>query len=288
LVTGEGWTKPYSGTNTAVYQQAAGNQFYLWVNDNAPSVATDARIRGYEVMSSADDSGTGPFPTATQFGNGIFCRKSNTANGTTRNYKIFADDRTAYVFIKTGDSDADYYSSMYFGDYYSYMGAEGYRTAIAAKNTENSSNEYYDMLTYFVYGLGDTSAGSRNPYCARGYTGLGSAVNLELTGDVASDPGVKHSLSGRIVFPSGDGRVYAARVRLFDRTTGGLYTPRGYLRGFWQFLHPYNSVTDGDTINGTGTLSGRTFEFVFRSGAGASGHPGVYMIETSDTLDTNA
>lgn len=63
-----GWTKAFSGTNMAAYKQSAGsNQLYLRVDDTN---ATDARVVGYETMSDVN-TGTGPFPTATQQSGGL-------------------------------------------------------------------------------------------------------------------------------------------------------------------------------------------------------------------------
>src|SRR4029077_17944641 len=138
--TGAGWSKPFTGTNAAVFRQGAGNQMYLDVNDNSPGAATaqEARVRGYETMSAVA-TGTGPFPTVAQSANGLFVRKSAAASGTARVWCVIADDRTFYLLIQSGDVAGQWYG-VAFGDYYSFVtGTDNYRTMIIARNLEAST-----------------------------------------------------------------------------------------------------------------------------------------------------
>jgi hypothetical protein len=55
------------------------------------------------------------------------------------------------------------------------------------------------------------------------------------------------------------------------------------MRGFYQQLHAITAFpTDGQVITGEGSYSGKTFLVIRLSGSG-----GIYIIETSDTLETN-
>src|SRR5262245_26448894 len=97
--TAAGWSKPFTGTNAAVFRMGGGNQFYLDVNDNGPGAGTgqEARVRGYETMTAVA-TGTGPFPTVAQLAAGIIVRKSAALSGTTRAWVMVADDRSFYLF----------------------------------------------------------------------------------------------------------------------------------------------------------------------------------------------
>src|SRR5574342_915592 len=104
---GAGWSKPYTGTNKAAFQNGFGSvQMLLRVDDNGPVTAREARITGYETMSDVD-TGVNPFPTAAQGVGGIamlVARKSATADATGRDWIIVADERTMYAFVQTGDA----------------------------------------------------------------------------------------------------------------------------------------------------------------------------------------
>src|SRR4051812_21450587 len=135
-----GWTKPFTGTNTAVFRQGGGNSFYLDVADNGPGVATtqEARLRGYEAMTAVA-TGTGPFPTVALAANGLFIRKSAAAAATARVWTLIADDRTFYLFIQSGDVAGQWWG-FNFGDFYSYVtGTDNYRTMIIGRATENNA-----------------------------------------------------------------------------------------------------------------------------------------------------
>ncbi|HRH29675.1 MAG TPA: hypothetical protein PKV17_12915, partial [Aquabacterium sp.] len=72
LVTGQGWTKPFSSGNVAVYKQPAGsNGFYLRVDDSGTNFA---RACLYETMSDVD-TGTGQTPTSVQLNGGYYIHK---------------------------------------------------------------------------------------------------------------------------------------------------------------------------------------------------------------------
>lgn len=67
-----GWTRPYTGTNLAVYRQggASTTKRFLRIYDGETLTAGRFRARGYENMTAVS-TGTGPFPTTAQVaGNG--------------------------------------------------------------------------------------------------------------------------------------------------------------------------------------------------------------------------
>lgn len=277
-----GWTKPYTGTNGAVFRSGTGsNQFFLNVNDNGPGAGTakEARVVGYETMS-AFATGVNPFPTVAQFTNGLFLRKSVTADATQRAWIITADARTMNMFILTGDTVGMYYPFI-FGDFYSLKASDGYRTCIIARATENtgavtaSSIEGFDSINY-NFGL--------NPghYIARDVQGNVGAIQAGKAGDASLTNGSNPNAQiGIAAFTNpADLKLYLAPLRLVH-TVGG-NTIRGRLRGLWHFCHAVASVSDGDTFTGSGDLAGRTF-LILKNGTNG----GVYTLETSNTWDAN-
>jgi len=89
-------------------------------------------------MSDAD-TGTGAFPSDPQSAltaDSLVCRKSNTADGATRSYIAYADERTIYFFCQTGDI-AGVYFAFAFGEFYSFVESDAYRTMIIGRITEN-------------------------------------------------------------------------------------------------------------------------------------------------------
>lgn len=294
LVTGygskaaAGWTKPFTGTNKAVFRPGAGNQHYLRVQDDGPGagVAREARITGYETMSDVD-TGTGPFPTAALGVGGIAMvavRKSTTADATARPWIIAADNRTVYVFVQTGDA-ANQYLAWMFGDIYSFLAGDLYKTMIIGRIAENSGSNVNERFGD-AYHLISASMGGH--FIARGHTAIGGAVSIGKTGDNSkSGNNAPCAFSGVIPFTNpSDGGLFIAQLWVFDPVTTPANGIRGRMRGLWQFLHPIGSVVDGDTFSGVGELAGKTF-LCIKQGAGSGGVSGVYIIETSNTLETN-
>ena len=282
-----GWTKPLTGTNKAAFKQGAGNGFYLRVQDDAPGAAgaAEARLRGYETMSDVD-TGTGLFPTVAQAANGTFARKSNTASGATRSWIVVADDRTVYVFVLTTDV-ANNYFTFAFGDFYSLVTSDGYRTFIIGRSLENTATIAVDWLLSLgsVIATGATS----NNWVARNYLGTGTSVAIQKVGNTwaGNAPTSISAGVGIVPFPNApDGGIYLNPIYIADITTAPANHFRGRLRGLWQLENDSASLGDGDVFSGVGELSGKTFLIIRLVGTGSTGN-GVAIIETSNTLDTN-
>jgi hypothetical protein len=277
-----GWTKSFSGTNTATYRQGTGsNQFYLHVNDNGPGAGTgkEARIFGSET-ASAVLTGTNLFPTTAQMANGVFVRKSNTLDATASGWIVAADQRTFYMFVLTGDTTNTYLCWM-FGEFYSYKSSDPGRCLIWARDTENSATttsgtERSDCLSV----TGNTIGGH---YLARDATGNPGACAAGKVGDVGATVGgtTLMGMLGNLVFTNAaDVRLYLAPIRVTHTQGGNII--RGRLRGLWHFCHAIANANHGDTFTGTGDLAGRTFEVIKGGGNG-----GLFIIESSNTWDSN-
>lgn len=245
--TAAGWTKPYSGTNKAVYRQAAGNQFYLDVDDSAAGTggAKEAGIRAYEAMTAVG-TGTNPFPTVAQQAtpNG---RKSATADSTTRGWIVFADDRTFYMFVLTGDSAGSYFS-FGFGDIYSLVSGDGYRTALLYRASANSTSAVSGINSGPQTGFNITSS---LIHLARTWSGTGTSVESSKVALGSANTNFNMATPNL-----SDSLIYMSRI-----LAGGSTHLRGWLRGLYQPLNNGN-MADGDTFSGTGDFAGRSFQQV--------------------------
>ena len=282
-----GWTKSYSGSNKAAYRQGSGNQFYMRIQDDgnredgtaSAAGAREAKIRGYEAMSSVD-AGTGPFPTTAQRDTNtgaLTVRKSTTADSTARDWIILADNRTCYVFVATGDT-AGQYRCVKFGEFYSLVTGDSYRTMLMARPIENSGSSGSEA----VGTLTTVAAVSAGDYLARAYTGVGSAQTAGKHGDATK--GSVTILSGNLTYPnSPDSAIYLSPVWISEGTAGLV---RGRCRGLWQPLHVVGSFNDGDIFTGAGGLAGKSF-LAIKLVPGVAGTSGVAFMETSDTWESN-
>lgn len=77
-LAGAGWTKPFTGTNLAVFRQGAGsNGMYLRVDDTSSAAGSrSARVVGYEVMSDVNNGTPQSFPTAVQYSGGLYVHEA--------------------------------------------------------------------------------------------------------------------------------------------------------------------------------------------------------------------
>lgn len=274
-----GWSKPYTGTNSADYRQG-GSGMYVEVNDNGPGAggAKEARIRGYEVMT-AFNTGTGLFPTTAQLTNGCFVRKSNTADGTARAWIVAADDRTFYMFVLTGDSSG-IRLAWGFGDIYSVLAADSYKVLIAARATENSAS----VTTVETFGEMNNLTTQAGHYLARYYTQLGTSriAGKNITSMPASGISTQ-PWNGPLGFPNGgDSGIYTQRVWIAENNTTPR-TVRGWMRGLRCGAHAGASFADLDTFQGVGDDDGRSFLVLLGTGGTSGTSTGsYYIVETSE------
>lgn len=282
--SGAGWTKPFTGTNSADFRQGSSGtsltyQYYVELNDNGPGAGTgkEGRVRGYESMS-AFNTGSNLFPTAAQLTNGVFVRKSTSADTVPRPWILVGDNRTFYFFSSTGDIIGSW-MAFAFGDIYSFKGATDLGSClIIGRITENSGSMSAEELANLVH-VG-TTLGSH--FLARDASNNVGAIQASKLGDWGVNNGGS-ALFGNIQRSNyADHRDYLAPLRI-GHTTGG-NTIRGRMRGLWQFCHPIASIQDGDIITGKDDLNGKTFMVIKAGGVGSTA---VYLVETSSTWDTN-
>lgn len=320
-----GWSVAYSGTNQMAFQMGAANQFYLNVNDNGPGAggAREARIVGYETMS-AIGTGTNPFPTAALYPNGLFMRKSTALSGVARSWLLITDDRTFYLCNIPADT-GNHYTAIGFGDFYSFVASDGYRTMIMGRGLENtalSDSVYsYDFATRIDQGFGGMTIGqnvamasngkfmARNWLSAVGAARFGASVPT-LCPALGATAGVngwsRLAYAGRHTYPNPiDGGIFVVPVWMAEvvysetvaadaRYQGDLTSSfRGRLRGLWGWQHAYNVVADRTPFTGSGAMVGKSFIVLTPtergdSPGGAGGlYNGTMTFETSDTWETN-
>src|SRR5215471_2519916 len=260
--TAAGWTKPYTGTNQAVFLQGgSGVLKYFQIDDNGPGagLAKEARIWGFETMT-AYNTGTGQFPAAAT---ARVLRKSATADATARDWIVAADGKTAHVFISTGDKAAVYFSFS-FGDLYSWYPGDLWKGYIVARSTENSASTSVEWLYWWQT---NALTGLPGMTLQRSYTGFGGFINatcgnaggnglLCFAVNAGSTNGVG---SGGVSFPNPpDGDLLLHPLRIFQ-TPSAPGILRGRYRGLYHQMHTVASFNDQDTFSGINEFAGKTF-----------------------------
>ena len=292
---GAGWTKTGSlGASSGqldsgfcgVFCMPTGSLATLFINDSAPGAggAQEARATGFDNITQFTASlntvtGSNQFPTLAQLAvgpGGVVIRKSANLSATERQWMMFADSSSMYLYIAPGDTAGIYGGAFMFGDIFSFRSGsnapykamiEG-RIAEAAANT--ATNDRLDQLSI----MGSVTTGH---FLQRSFSGAGTAITIGKHGD-----GVKGStatLLGVTQYPNAaDNGFYVSPVWVHDTNS----TLQGMMRGFYHILHPIASFSDGQTFNGIGDFAGKTFLVIK-----GSSNNGIYLMETSATIMTN-
>lgn len=285
-----GWGEPIAAAgNIAAFRPGAGTRFHLLVNDNGPNVTStfkEAWVTGWETLAGIAapvGSGAGQFPTPAQLlttGHGV-CRKSNTADGVGRDWVLYADDRTMYLFILSADV-ADYYTMLFFGDIYSFSTvADPYSCVLCCRTVENSAT---NNIEGFGTGLQTvTSAALPGMYLARAWGGAPGSLSCGFQGDYGK--GGFLSMRGTVQYPNGpDNSMYLSPLWVIERGSGTL---RGMFRGLYQVCHAATSFTDGQVFYGANEFNGKSFEIRKHLLSRSSNEPVFIAVETSPTLLVN-
>lgn len=252
MVAGAGWTKPFTGTNLAAYKitDVTGTGCYLYVDDTATLVA---RVRGFESMSDIN-TGVGGFPTAAQYAApGLWWSKSQAA-GTTVPWKILADSRGFYHFVKNYATENQ---SFYFGDIVSLKSNDPYACVLRA-NVSSKAGTNTAITDDFGYSDG-TQVGD-GLYIARAANALGTAQkNFSAAAFSAGLTQTHYTGTVGFAYPSPvDNGLMLAPVVVYGAT--GI---RGYMPGMYFSPQITNaSFASGDIIAGSGALAGKTVQVV--------------------------
>jgi hypothetical protein len=259
-LAGSGWTKPFTGTNLAMYRQPSGsNMFYFRVDDTS---ATVPLIRGFETASDIT-GGTGPFPTVAQMATGGFLFK----NAATVPYVIVCNGPTVYLWINTGNvAGAGTTAQMFtWGDFTSYKTGDIYNTLICTEVTSATLNDTVAITANAAVNTAYLSVVAAGFWATRSHTQIGSAVTLGRHTDVAKTSNTAVIGSNGIAYPSAvDGGLYIAPIFVHENA---LAVIRGSMNGIWAPCHN-RAIGNGDTFAGTGTLAGKNFEAFHNNATG--------------------
>lgn len=293
-----GWSHPFTGSGThQAYRSGSGNRFYFDILDDGALTGArrNTQVFGYLSMS-AIGVGTGAFPNTAQvnLGNPINWRKSTDISSTARPWTIYADDRTVYIFIQTGDTGgtSGNYPLYAFGEFYSYAPNDMYNCLLIGVATTVSSSNFTTTSTIYD---GDRvlaniqSTPQVGHYKARCSTGFNTSFNFYKKGGnhLLATPAANGALLGILTYlNTSDGDLYLHPIWIMDGNTVTTVPEaiHGEFRGLYHQCHPISNFTDGDTCSGAASSSfaGKTFVFLKQTPNG-----GIWTIETSNTLRTN-
>lgn len=250
--TALGFTKSFSATNKASYRQptAGANGFYLDVDD---SIGNYARLRGYETMSAVA-TGAGPFPTDTQISGGLYLAKTDQAagNSTARPWVLVGNAKFFALFVNVDASAASGNGNLaIFGDYTNYKSGDAYSTILIAGTGSSSTGT---PAAQVVATVGTALSGHYSP---RSYTQVGSSIPMGKHINYAESAGASYVGGAGSALPRPITGSYVVGPIILDEPAAT--DSRGELPGLWAPLHA-RPLTHGDTLAGTGTYAGKTFE----------------------------
>jgi hypothetical protein len=281
-----GWSKPVANSsNSGAYKQGAGAGMALHIQDNGGNVTStfkEAWATGWEVLTAVNSTvgtGSGQFPTAAQLlstGHTVI-RKSNTADTTGRQWLVFADASTFYLFILSGDV-ANTYTFFMFGDVFALHGStDSWRCMIIGRTTENSTSAAVDLFD--SWSLVNAALGGH--FMARTWGGGGASITVGKQGDAGkTNSNSGGGMIGLLQTPNAsDNTYYLSPLWVFENSSSGL---RGRLRGCYQNLHGIAGFSDGQTFAGANDFAGKTFQMIKATPNGAS-----ICMEISNSVETN-
>lgn len=251
-----GWTKAWSGTNTAAYRQGSGNEYYLRVDDTDSQMG---RVVGYKTMSDVD-TGTEPFPTAVQMSGGLYLRKSTTADSTARPWLCVATDQTFYLIVLSSAASFSAYNGsgsvhLGYGQFASVTAGDANNGFLIASN-DSSTSATSASAARECLGAVSTSATQPTHYVAGSYSQAAGALQVLKT---ASGAFRQTSYSGDALAISFPDVNYGGLVlyRFSVMQSSSIF--RGVLPGLRGCAQPYSGAAFGRsrfaTVRGHGAMS---------------------------------
>lgn len=259
-----GWGKPFSATNTAVYQSQnlTSTRLFLRLADSA---ATVAQVRGYESLSDID-TGENLFPTLAQIAAaGLTWGKSSTADATARSWGLFADDQGFYFFPRNSATHA--YAPVYaFGDLVRMLSSDAYHCMLMAHAVSAVAIPYQSTAAHVL----DASS-STGCYLARGASQAQGATTFVKGGHRASG----YYGSGAAAYSAAlDAQLHLhAPVLAYDGAPAS-NPPRGILPGVIQPLQS-NVLSHAQIVDGEGAYAGRALMLWAVAGSSAEGRMAI-------------
>jgi hypothetical protein len=281
-----GWSKPFPNTSSyGVITQGAGSagcSLFIYDNGSGSAGGAEASITGWDTITSIEGgwaTGSNQFPTFAQLAvrtGSVIVRKSAAQTATARDWRLYADSRTVYGFIASGDS-AGTWTAFMFGDFFSIKSGsiDTNRCIIIGRISPSSSTlGGVDRLDAFSTLNGPTSG----HFVSRTYTGLGGSITVGKHGDAIK--GSASNLNGIVPYPNPvDSGSYVSPIWVHEGTNNII---RGRMRGFWHGLHTAASYTDAQIISSSNDFPGIQLQVIRTAPSN-----GVYLMEISNTLETN-
>jgi len=243
------WTNPYSGTNVEVFRPAAGPQHYLRMSEtnSSPDATTNGRIRAYESMTDATDSGTNPYPSDAQVSGGLYFYKGSATG--TYGWCIVASESHFYMWRSYSTTAALSNAVCFgFGAFQSHVSGESYNSILMAGNaTSTTANR---ALVTYTSAL--TNSGVTNHIVARNYAGTAGGVLSHLV----SNYGESASLGDK---PYPDTVSSAMTLGTLELLEDSENSTRGFVNGLYQWCHSTSPFADFDVFRGNGAYSSKWF-----------------------------
>lgn len=282
LVTGygtkpaAGWSRPWVDANgrRAVFKPNDPQDCFFHFHDDGPNSGIPQEANFW--MGSAHDgagtlSNTAPQNIGYTPGWGI--RKSSAAGSAARDWKMYADGKTALLFIFSPDSGGGWRPYL-FGKVLAISPAEVYPWVCSGRTVWNSTTAGYLNWPLITCGaMPNAYNNAATPFFADGAaTGLGlKSAHLESLR-------VANTTSPTDTFGTGAPGARTGLLPLWDGLLLHDREPRFRLRGI-SAAYSGGAISDGDTFSATINGVLRTFQQNTMNAAGA------ILIETSDTLD---
>ena len=239
-----GWTKPFTGTDLAVFQNttSGGSGMCLRVSDAGSSTGgtREALVRGYATMSDVN-TGTVETPTAAQVSTSIVWRKSNTTDSTARSWVLIADDRTVYLCVNTGTLTGEYGSGTYgAGDFTSLVPGDAYGWFVCGRESQHAAGTQGGQSGLCLKSNQFATPSTEGVWLPRGYAGTGSPIRaaMAMPASISSPIGSSQNAIARPAPGSG-----------LDMWIKGMLcaeaSVRGVMRGLYLPLHDCSSLSIG-------------------------------------------
>lgn len=262
---GAGWTKPYTGTNVAAFQQGAGsNGMFLRVDDTSTSTSyRSARVKGYETMTDVNTGTPTSFPTPTQKATGLnwFTHYGSGSVANPRPWQLIADEMFFYFMLSTypEQSNDTYYNECYaFGDIIPYKPGDTTHTILLGSWGDSSANSSEPWPWRGVSAGYYMGSERYRLMAARSYTNLGGPIFLGWHTDPIKGNN-DYFGSGWLSYPHGpDGGLYLAPVWVHEPHVSP-YNVRGVMPGLWVPCHADGILGQHRTFDGQGELAGKQF-----------------------------
>lgn len=268
-----GWTKPFVGTNIAVFRPGAGEQSYYQIKDDGvdgTNGTKNATVYIYETMTDAV-TGTGKTPASYTANHYIHLPKSTTQDATQREWKVYASNKACYVLTKCGIVTWDAYHISFFGEYARINPTYGSPSITAACTASAVANSAITSSPFFV--IAGATTPSDTVFFLRDAT-----VNSKVGGFLTDNANVSSSITS---FRNGGMLFSPVLVRTNESITAGAGAILGFVPGAFTSYAPF--AGNNTTIEFTnGAYSGREFTVATAVATAASSFACIYIETTPD------